>query len=85
MNIEMLEQSGILTFLGMTVVFGFLIILVFAVILTGKITHALGGDKDVLGSGTAGPGIRNEPASGAKPAVAAAITTAVNEYRKTNS
>jgi oxaloacetate decarboxylase gamma subunit len=84
MNIEMLEQSGVLTLLGMGVVFGFLIILVIAVILTGKVIHALGGDKDVPDSGTAGPGVRNDPAGGTKPAVAAAITVAVNEYRKTN-
>jgi oxaloacetate decarboxylase gamma subunit len=76
----MLEQSGVLTLLGMGTVFGFLIILVFAVMLVGKIIHALGLDKE------------DEPAKpkvqSAKPAndanVIAAITSAVTEYRKGN-
>jgi oxaloacetate decarboxylase gamma subunit len=70
----------------MGIVFGFLIILVIAVSLAGKIIHAVGLDKDVLPSGSAGSGI---PLQGASATVAAkttaAITAAVNEYRKTNS
>jgi oxaloacetate decarboxylase gamma subunit len=76
----MLGQSGALTMLGMGIVFGFLIILIIAVTLAGKIIHALGLDKDA--------GVLPKPASGpstaAKPAaVTAAISAAVTEYRKT--
>jgi oxaloacetate decarboxylase gamma subunit len=71
---DMLGQSGTLSLLGMGVVFGFLLIMVFAVTLMGKIVHALGADKDVL-----------QPAAGvaAKSSeVTAAITAAVTEYQK---
>ena len=74
---DMLGQSGTLSLLGMGVVFGFLFIMVIAVTLTGKIVHALGADKDT----TQAP----KPAAGTaakSTAVAAAITAAVNEYRK---
>jgi oxaloacetate decarboxylase gamma subunit len=79
----MLEQSGVLTLLGMGIVFGFLIILIICVTLMGKITHALGADKDLrqppkAPAGAAAPGAGNA-------AVTAAISAAVNEYRKTNS
>jgi oxaloacetate decarboxylase gamma subunit len=76
---EMLEQSGILTLLGMGIVFGFLVILVISVTVMGKIIHALGADKD-----TTQPA---RPAAGTgavkTTAVAAAITAAVSEFRKT--
>jgi oxaloacetate decarboxylase gamma subunit len=81
--VEMLGQSGILTLLGMGVVFGFLIIMVISITLAGKIIHAVGLDKDVAPSGSAGSGIPGGAAAAAK--TAAAITAAVNEYRKTNS
>jgi oxaloacetate decarboxylase gamma subunit len=79
---EMLEQSGILTLLGMGIVFGFLIILVISVTVMGKIIHALGADKD-----TTQPA---RPAAGTggavkATAVAAAITAAVSEFRKTEN
>jgi len=38
--VEMLGQSGILTLLGMGIVFGFLIVMVFIINLTGKIMNA---------------------------------------------
>ncbi|MDR2900456.1 MAG: OadG family protein, partial [Treponema sp.] len=44
---EMLGQSGILTVLGMGIVFSFLAILIICVTLLGKIVHALKLDKDV--------------------------------------
>ena len=76
---EMLGQSGVLTLLGMGIVFSFLVIMIIAITLTGKAIHALGWDKNV------------QPAAGAaarKPgndaAVTAAIGAAVNEYRKNN-
>ncbi|MDR1374797.1 MAG: OadG family protein [Treponema sp.] len=74
--IEMLEQSAILTALGMTVVFLFLWIMIVCVNLTYKAIRKLGMDKDV----------RQSPPPAAKtgipPQTAAAITAAVNEYRK---
>jgi oxaloacetate decarboxylase gamma subunit len=80
----MLEQSGVLTLLGMGIVFGFLIILIVCVTLMGKIIHALGADKDLrqppkAPAGTAAPG------GAGNAAVTAAISAAVSEYRKTNS
>lgn len=79
---EMLGQSGILTVLGMSIVFGFLVILIICVSFLGKIVHALKWDKDVTESGQGGS------ASGGtanNSAVTAAISAAVNEYRKNNS
>jgi len=38
---DMLGQSGVLSVLGMSVVFGFLIIMVISVTLMGKVVHAL--------------------------------------------
>ncbi|MDR1899504.1 MAG: OadG family protein [Treponema sp.] len=77
--LEMLEQSGVLTLLGMSIVFGFLVILIIAVTVVGKFIHAVGADKDVqqppkAPSGTAAPGAGNA-------AVTAAISAAVSEYR----
>jgi oxaloacetate decarboxylase gamma subunit len=81
----MLEQSGVLTLLGMGIVFGFLIILIVSVTVMGKIIHALGVDKDVAGTPASGSASGSAGASGAAKAtaVAAAITAAVTEYRKT--
>jgi oxaloacetate decarboxylase gamma subunit len=80
--VEMLGQSSVLTLLGMGIVFSFLIIMVICVTMVGKVIHALGADKDVM--------IKPAPAGtvnagNAAGAVTAAITAAVNEYRKTNS
>ncbi|MDR2068909.1 MAG: OadG family protein [Spirochaetaceae bacterium] len=79
---EMLEQSGVLTLLGMGIVFGFLVVLIICVSLVGKVIHALGVDKDVTAPATTG----TSPGGGAgagNAAVTAAISAAVNEYRKT--
>jgi oxaloacetate decarboxylase gamma subunit len=77
---EMLGQSGVLTLLGMGVVFGFLVTMVICVSIMGKVVHALGVDKDVSAPGSQAPA---QPAGAAKStAVAAAITAAVNEYQK---
>jgi oxaloacetate decarboxylase gamma subunit len=84
--VEMLGQSGVLTLLGMSVVFGFLIVMIISITLAGKVIHALGLDKDAGGS--AGTGVVAGPVpakAAAKTAVVAAITAAVTEYRKTNS
>ena len=44
---EMLEQSAILTFLGMTVVFVFLWIMIICINAVGKIVHKMGWDSDI--------------------------------------
>ena len=76
---EMLEQSGMLTLFGMGIVFSFLVIMVICVSIMGKVVSALGMNKD-LGAQAAPPA----PSRAAKTtAVAAAISAAVNEYRKT--
>jgi oxaloacetate decarboxylase gamma subunit len=77
--VEMLEQSGALTLLGMGIVFGFLVILIVCVTLAGKLIRALGLDKDT----GAAPKIASAGPSAAKTtAVTAAITAAITEYRK---
>jgi oxaloacetate decarboxylase gamma subunit len=81
---EMLGQSGVLTLLGMGIVFSFLVLLIISVTVAGKIIHSLGADKGTgvppaLKTGSSGGG------AGKTTAVAAAITAAVNEYRNTNS
>jgi oxaloacetate decarboxylase gamma subunit len=77
--VEMLGQSGVLTLLGMAVVFGFLFILVIAVSLTGKFIHVAGADSDIQPAAAGG----SVPAGTGNAAVTAAISAAVNEYQKT--
>jgi oxaloacetate decarboxylase gamma subunit len=74
---EMLEQSTILTILGMVVVFVFLWIMIICVNLAGKLVHKLGLDKDVQQP--------PEAQTGTPPQVAAAISAAVHEYQKNQS
>jgi oxaloacetate decarboxylase gamma subunit len=50
--LEMLEQSAVLTFLGMAVVFLFLWLMIICVNLTGRLIHQMGWDKDILASET---------------------------------
>jgi oxaloacetate decarboxylase gamma subunit len=79
---DMLEQSSVLTLLGMGIVFSFLVILIISVTAAGKIIHALGAGKDAgapPADGNGGGG------AGKTTAVAAAITAAVSEFRNTNS
>lgn len=83
--IEMFGQSGVLTLLGMAVVFSFLIILVLFMNLVAKIIHALGWDVEKNASnGTPAPSAANA-SGGNNAATVAAVTAAVNEYRKQNS
>jgi oxaloacetate decarboxylase gamma subunit len=82
--VGMLGQSGVLTLLGMGIVFSFLILLIISVSLVGKIIHALGADKDVGAPPAAGT-VSSGGGAAKTTAVAAAISAAVNEYRKTNS
>jgi oxaloacetate decarboxylase gamma subunit len=76
----MLEQSGVLTLLGMGIVFSFLVILVIAVSLAGKFFHAVGADKDIQPAAAGGAA----PSGTGNAAVTAAISAAVNEYQKTH-
>jgi oxaloacetate decarboxylase gamma subunit len=72
---KMLEQSAILTVLGMAVVFIFLWIMIICVNIVGKAIHKMGLDED------AAQPPAPSPAPGAPPQVTAAITAAVTEYR----
>jgi oxaloacetate decarboxylase gamma subunit len=72
----------------MGIVFGFLVIMIITIALAGRLIHSLGLDKDVqrAPSNAAGAAPVRAPAqTGNNAAVTAAITAAVNEYRKTNS
>jgi oxaloacetate decarboxylase gamma subunit len=75
---EMLEQSVILTVLGMAVVFAFLWIMIICVNMAGKAIHKMGLDKDVAQPPAPSPAPGSSPPP---PQVAAAITAAVKEYR----
>jgi oxaloacetate decarboxylase gamma subunit len=79
--VEMLEQSAILTILGMLVVFAFLWIMIICVNLIGKMIHQLGLDKDVRQP----PAYSPAAGAGTPPQVTAAISAAVNEYRKSEN
>jgi oxaloacetate decarboxylase gamma subunit len=82
---EMLEQSGMLTLLGMAVVFGFLIIMIICITLAGKIVHALGLDKDAPVKAAAASAAALAPVRNpGDAAITAVISAALTEYRKTN-
>ena len=88
---EMLGQSGVLTLLGMGIVFGFLLVLVIAISMMGRLLHEKGTGSAVLavqpisnGAETKS-GLNSVPAgTGNNPQITAAISAAVNEYRKSN-
>jgi oxaloacetate decarboxylase gamma subunit len=80
----MLEQSGVLTLLGMGIVFSFLIILVICISLAGKFIQAIEADKDLPQPAKA-PSGGPAPAGNTNAAVTAAISAAAAEYRKSNS
>ena len=84
---EMLGQSGVLSVLGMSVVFGFLVTMIIAITVVGKVIHALGLDKGVsapaaAAAQTAAPAANAAATNAAS--VTAAISAAVSEYRKSN-
>ena len=85
--VEMLGQSGVLTVLGVGIVFSFLIIMIIVINLVGRIVRFLGLDKDAAAQTApvqAAP-VRAVPAFAANEApVAAAISAAVMKYRKSN-
>ncbi|MDR3019503.1 MAG: OadG family protein [Treponema sp.] len=75
--IEMIGQSGILTMLGVGIVFGFLGILVAFITLIGRIINAFGMKAVRPAAAVAqNPGTNN--------GISAAIGAAVNQYRKNN-
>lgn len=73
---DMLGQSALLTLLGMSVVFGFLIIMIIFMTITAKIIKKLGLDKDAAPA--KGSGAKKAPAQNTA-AVVAAIATAARE------
>jgi oxaloacetate decarboxylase gamma subunit len=77
----MLQQSVILTVLGMAVVFAFLWIMIVCVILVGRLVHSMGLDKDVEPKKPPAPAAGTGGAASAE--IATAISAAVVEYRKT--
>ena len=77
--IEMLQQSAVLTVLGMTVVFIFLWLMIICVNLTAKLIRKMGLDKDTEQAKYQPP----QKAGGTvPPKVTAAITAAITEYQK---
>jgi oxaloacetate decarboxylase gamma subunit len=77
---QMFTQSGALAVLGMSVVFGFLIILTIVINMAGQIIHALGSDKDAQTAPSVGKSAKTTP-DGIDNAVVAAITAAVKARR----
>ena len=73
---EMLEQSGIITLLGMGIVFSFLVILVFAISLAGKVINRFVKEPAVQ-SGSIQSGQRAADSD----SVPAVIAAAVHNYR----
>ncbi|MDR2922358.1 MAG: OadG family protein [Treponema sp.] len=79
---DMLGQSGVLTVFGMSVVFSFLIILILAISLVGKIIIALKLNKELVTQALAAA--PSASVSGNAVSITAAISAAVKEYRKSN-
>ena len=77
--LQMLGQSGVLTVLGMGVVFGFLVILVICVSLMGKVFGAFA--KEGTNAALEAPSQTGESAG----KVVAVIAAALSEYRKNNN
>jgi oxaloacetate decarboxylase gamma subunit len=75
---EMLEQSGVLTLLGMAVVFAFLWVMIISVNVVGKLIHRFGWDQDILQAKPEAPKSRNKAVT---PEITAVISAAVTEYR----
>ena len=83
--VQMLGQSGILTVFGMRIVFGFLIIMIITISLVGKAITAMEAKK----TATATTPVEAKAAAtatvpGNDANVTAAISAAVNQYRKAN-
>ena len=76
--LEMLGQSGVLTLLGMSFVFGFLVIMIISISVIGKLIHILGLDKDIA---TVPQGVNVSHDTIHHAEITAAITAAINKYR----
>lgn len=76
--IEMLEQSTILTVLGMTIVFVFLWLMIICINATGRLVHKMGWDKDIQQPDSPPKAADKTPAA----EVTAAISAAITEHRK---
>lgn len=76
---EMLSQSGLLTLLGMGVVFSFLIIMILAMSLLHVVVHALGLDKEDKKADTVSQSAPAPAAAADNGAVIAVIAAAVHE------
>lgn len=79
---QMLQQSAILTGLGMCVVFGFLAIMILSMVLLHSVIHGLGFDKDKADKNTSSSSAASPSAPAAvndNGAVIAAIACAVHE------
>ena len=81
--LEMLQQSGILTILGMAVVFTFLTIMVFVIDLIGKIINRNSLDTKLSLDNVKSHFEENLPVNNntVRPEIVAAISAAVSEYR----
>lgn len=77
---EMLGQSGILTFLGMGVVFIFLIIMIIVIGQTGKIINK--NETKKVNIGSANQITLVSTGTDDNSSTTAAISAAINEYRK---
>ena len=77
--VDMLGQSGVLTLLGMGIVISFLVVLIVAITLVGKLLQVLGINKCVQQPPKSG-GISADSSNNA--AVTAAISAALTEFGK---
>ena len=82
--LEMLGQSGIVTLLGMGIVLGFLTILVVVISQIGKFMISLDEKTTVPASQTSTITTAKPNSSDDSAQVTAAISAAINEYRKIN-
>ena len=76
---QMLEQSGILTLLGMCVVFAFLIIMIGAMNLLHGVIHLCGLDKAEPPAASAASGVAPAASQADNGALVAAIAAAIHE------
>ena len=83
---EMLGQSGVLTLLGMGIVFGFLLILIVVISQFGKFAGIKGRDPAlVMAAGTpAGYTAPVQAAAASDARITAVITAAINKYKGEN-
>ena len=81
---DMIGQSGTVSLLGMSIVFGFLVIMVITISVLGKIINSFKSEKNISAvSVTAAEG-GSKPISANNGDIIAAISVAVNKYRKSN-